>query len=36
MFLKNKRYYGPLQHLLYGAALFVAHGGRGYRSQHRR
>jgi len=36
VFLKNKRHYGRLQHALYGAALFLAHGGRGWRSQHRR
>ena len=28
VFLKNKQYYGRLQHALCGAALFVAHGGR--------
>ena len=36
VFLKNKRHYGRLQQALYGAALFLSHGGRGYRSQHRR
>jgi hypothetical protein len=36
VFLKNKRHYGRLQHALCGAALFLAHGGRGWRSQHRR
>jgi hypothetical protein len=31
VFLKNKQFYGRLQHALYGAALYVAHGGRPYR-----
>jgi hypothetical protein len=36
VFLKNKRHYGPAQDRICGALLFLAHGGRGYRSQHRR
>ena len=34
--LKNKRHYGPVHDRLCGALLFLSHGGRGYRSQHRR
>jgi len=36
VFLKNKQYYGPFNRVICGAALFIAHGGRGHRSHHRR
>ena len=36
VFLKNKRHYGPVHDRLCGALLFLSHGGRRYRSQHRR
>lgn len=36
VFLKNKRHYGPVGDRICGALLFLAHGGRGYRPQHRR
>jgi hypothetical protein len=36
VFLKNKQQYGRLQHALYGGLLYLSHGGKPWRSQHRR
>lgn len=36
VFLKNRQQYGPVQRAVCGALLFLMHGGRGWRSQHRR
>ena len=36
VFLKNKRQYGPLHRAVCGALLYLSHGGKPYRPQHRR
>ena len=36
VFLKNRQQYGPVQRAACGGLLFLMHGGRGWRSQHRR
>ena len=36
VFLKNRQQYGPVQHAVCGALLTLLHGGRSWRSQHRR
>ena len=36
VFLKNKQQYGPAQRAVCGALLTLMHGGKSYRSQHRR
>ena len=36
VFLKNRQQYGPVQRAACGGLLFLMHGSRGWRSQHRR